>query len=280
MCMLTFDYPQTYAVTGSAEEQLAQLRSYIWQLVDALNQVMDGDGQETAHGGDSCAALKKKLDKKGGTVDGSLDVSGSVFAQGALQSGTMLSAPSLTVHNDAQDAAVTLSCGGVCAARLTCISEGAYQNARLAVGDPTGESDAATKKYVDDASAAADRVIEQGTTGKWTWRKWASGIAEMWATFDVGELVMTSQTWGALYTASWMGLAANKTARAYPFAFAANPIVSATPTVGSGNIWLATNTENDIGTRLTHAPAYQCVRASDATVSSPQISYYVVGKYK
>lgn len=129
-------------------------------------------------------------------------------------------------------------------------------------------------------SSSADNIIAQGTTGKWTWRKWASGIAEMWATFDVGELVMTSQTWGGLYTASWMGLAANKTARAYPFAFAANPVVSATPTVKSGNVWLATNTENDVGTRLTHAPAYQCVRASDATVNSPQISYYVVGRYK
>lgn len=129
-------------------------------------------------------------------------------------------------------------------------------------------------------SSSADTIIDQGTTGKWTWRKWASGIAEMWALFDIGELAMTSQTWGALYTASWMGLAANKAARAYPFAFVANPVVSATPTVVSGNIWLATNTENDIGTRLTHAPAYQCVRASDATVSSPQISYYVVGRYK
>ena len=77
-----------------------------------------------------------------------------------------------------------------------------------------------------------------------------------------------------------MGLASNKEARAYPFSFIESPIVSATPTVGSGNIWLATNTENDIGTRLTHAPAYQCVRASDATVNNPQISYYVMGKYK
>ena len=102
----------------------------------------------------------------------------------------------------------------------------------------------------------------------------------MWATFDTYKLAMETQTWGALYTASWMGLAANKEARQYPFAFAENPVVSATPTVGSGNIWLATNTENDIGTRLTHAPAYQCVRASDATVNSPQISYYVVGRYK
>lgn len=130
------------------------------------------------------------------------------------------------------------------------------------------------------SGVGADYVVAQGCTGKWTWRKWASGVAEMWATFDTDELVMTSQTWGALYTASWMGLAANKTARAYPFAFIENPIVSATPTVGSGNIWLATNTENDTGTRLTHAPAYQCVRASDATVNSPQISYYVVGRYK
>lgn len=132
----------------------------------------------------------------------------------------------------------------------------------------------------DTGGVGVDYVIDQGTTGKWTWRKWASGIAEMWATFDTDTLAMTSQTWGPLYTASWMGLAANKGAREYPFAFVENPVVSATPTVWSGNIWLATNTENDTGTRLTHAPAYQCVRASDATVNSPQISYYVVGKYK
>ena len=129
-------------------------------------------------------------------------------------------------------------------------------------------------------SSGADTIIDQGTTGKWTWRKWASGIAEMWANFDTSSLTMTTQTWGPLYTASWMGLEVNKKAREYPFAFAENPVVSATPTVASGNIWLATNTENDLGTRLTHAPAYQCVRASDATVNSPQISYYVVGRYK
>lgn len=125
-----------------------------------------------------------------------------------------------------------------------------------------------------------DYIVEQGLTGKWMWRKWVSGVAEMWATFDTFSLTMTSQTWGSLYTASWMGLEVNKKAREYPFAFIENPIVSATPTVGSGNIWLATNTENDIGTRLTHAPAYQCVRGSDAIVDSPQISYYVVGRYK
>ena len=55
MCMLTFDYPQTYAVTGSAEEQLAQLRSYIWQLVDVLNQM--GGVEAEANSGDGNGAV-------------------------------------------------------------------------------------------------------------------------------------------------------------------------------------------------------------------------------
>lgn len=129
-------------------------------------------------------------------------------------------------------------------------------------------------------SSSADTIIDQGTTGKWTWRKWSSGVAEMWAVFGTDELAMTAQTWGALYTASWMGLAANKSARQYPFSFVAQPVVTATPIAGGANFWCATNTENDTGTSLTHAPAYQCVRASDATLKNPRISYYVVGRYK
>lgn len=61
MCMLTFDYPQTYAVTGSTEEQLAQLRSYIWQLVDMLNQA--DDGNKVGIGASDTAALRTELEK-------------------------------------------------------------------------------------------------------------------------------------------------------------------------------------------------------------------------
>lgn len=61
MCMLTFDYPQTYAVTGSTEEQLAQLRSYIWQLVDMLNQA--DDANEAGIGAADTAALRTELEK-------------------------------------------------------------------------------------------------------------------------------------------------------------------------------------------------------------------------
>lgn len=61
MCMLTFDYPQTYAVAGSTEEQLAQLRSYIWQLVDMLNQA--DDANEAGIGAADTAALHTELEK-------------------------------------------------------------------------------------------------------------------------------------------------------------------------------------------------------------------------
>lgn len=61
MCMLTFDYPQTYAVAGSTEEQLAQLRSYIWQLVDMLNQA--DDGNKVGIGATDTAALRIELEK-------------------------------------------------------------------------------------------------------------------------------------------------------------------------------------------------------------------------
>ena len=196
------------------------------------------------------ASLSGKMDKSGGTFTG--NVSGQCFTGTLLQS--------------------------------TAATDLGKTPGKIAVLDDAGRVHYRTpEELLDDIGASgggADYVTEQGLTGKWMWRKWASGIAEMWATFDSPSLDMTSQTWGPLYTASWMGRAENKAAREYPFAFTANPIVSATPTVGSGNIWIATNTENDIGTRLTHAPAYQCVRASDATVNSPQISYYVVGRYK
>lgn len=61
MCMLTFDYPQTYAVTGSAEEQLAQLRSYIWQLVDVLNQMGGGEAEDNSGNGNGAVDEDEEL---------------------------------------------------------------------------------------------------------------------------------------------------------------------------------------------------------------------------
>lgn len=59
--MLTFDYPQTYAVTGSAEEQVAQLRAYIWQLVDVLNQMGGGEAEANSGRGNGAVDEDEEL---------------------------------------------------------------------------------------------------------------------------------------------------------------------------------------------------------------------------
>lgn len=127
-------------------------------------------------------------------------------------------------------------------------------------------------------SSGADTIIDHGTTGKWTWRKWASGIAEMWAVFGTDTLAI-DEAWGSLYFGTWMRSDANVSARKYPFAFADTPTISATYMGGGSDAWLISlfSASDDL---LTGAPAYALARPNPATILTPRISYHVVGKYK
>lgn len=233
MCMLTFDYPQTYAVAGSTEEQLAQLRSYIWQLVDVLNQA--GDGNEAGIGAADTAALRTELER----------------LRKALRD---LEAKS--GHG--------LPSGGTTGQTLTKLSDSDY--------------DTGWRTPAGGGGGGVDYITEQGTTGKWTWRKWASGIAEMWAVFGTDTLAI-DEAWGSLYFGTWMRSDANVSARKYPFAFVDTPAISATYMGGGLDAWLVSlfSANDDM---LTGAPAYALARPNAATIPTPRISYYVVGKYK
>lgn len=46
------------------------------------------------------------------------------------------------------------------------------------MADPVNARDAVPKNYVDNF--AADHIVEQGTSGIWTYRKWNSGRIELW----------------------------------------------------------------------------------------------------
>ena len=129
------------------------------------------------------------------------------------------------------------------------------------------------------ADLGADYIESQGTTGSWTWRKWHSGIAEMWAIFEATSLAVNNE-WGSVYYGTWMSSTVNKNGRKYPFAFADAPVVTATPYSPSTDFWLLTDSANNVGTALTHAPAYACVLPRSATITGPQIHYHVIGKYK
>ena len=108
------------------------------------------------------AVLDKKLDKTGGTITGSLKVDGiisagmsldlksGIDAGGCIHSEESLLAPALGLYNGAKETSVSIDCSGDNAAKITSLSsDGKSHYARLAVGTPTGDNDAATKAYVD-----------------------------------------------------------------------------------------------------------------------------------
>ena len=114
------------------------------------------------------AALDKKLDKTGGTITGSLkvdglinagnsiDVKGDIDAEGYIHSGLAMLSQTIALNNDAEETSVSIDCSGDNAARITSLgSDGKSRYARLSVGTPTGDNDAATKAYVDSKSAVA-----------------------------------------------------------------------------------------------------------------------------
>lgn len=137
---------------------------------------------------------------------------------------------------------------------------------------------ASTIASIQSSPAAADYVVEQGTSGKWTYRKWNSGIGECWAQFSTDVLYINT-AWGGVYYGGWMSSDANKEGRKYPFAFVSEPSVTAQYIGGNGDAWLASSIGNNINA-LTHAPAFDLVRPSAGSLILPQISYHVTGRWK
>lgn len=194
------------------------------------------------------AALSGKMDKSGGTFTG--NVSGKYFT------GTWLQTTEATDLGRAPG--------------------------KIAVLDESGwvyyRTPAELLADIGASGGGADYVVEQGSNNFWTWRKWSSGIAELWAVSGIDQLQISS-AWGSMYYGTWMDLPSNVEARKYPFAFITAPSVSASYSGGSSDAWLISvfKASDD---PLTSAPAYALARPNSATIIKPRISYYVIGKYK
>ena len=117
------------------------------------------------------------------------------------------------------------------------------------------EKNDGTVYFISDAAAeltAVDYVVEQGTSGIWTYRKWNSGIAECWGITNSATFSMTTN-WGGAYYAS--GTATTNIY--FPSGlFTTTPVVSITRT-GSGG-----------GSGL--------VLASPHTVNTTSIAFYAI----
>lgn len=118
------------------------------------------------------AMTAKKYDKTGGKIDGSAEITGglkvgmssefssSIKAGSEISSDMLLMAPIVILHDPATEESISFGVSGESAAKVTSpVSGGGAQYARLAVGTPTGENDAATKAYVD-AQLADDTYFD------------------------------------------------------------------------------------------------------------------------
>ena len=194
------------------------------------------------------SALSGKMDKAGGTFTG--NVSGRYFTGTWLQT------------TEATDL-------GRVPGKIAVLDESGWVYYR---------TPAELKSDIAASASGADYIESQGATGSWTWRKWHSGIAEMWAVFGPDKLTV-DEAWGVLHFGSWMRSDANVAARKYPFAFVEDPSVNATYMGGNADAWLISlfNANDNL---KTSAPAYALARPNQGTILNPRVGYYVVGRYK
>ena len=119
----------------------------------------------------------------------------------------------------------------------------------------------------------SDFVVEQGTSGIWTYRKWNSGVAECW-----GIYTMTSactKAWGALYYSDTLAPRIN-----YPLTFTSRPQETVFCRGDSVSAW-AYPEGGGIGMNTTTQTAqYGFLRPTTMTSAQVRYEYTVVGKWK
>lgn len=115
-----------------------------------------------------------------------------------------------------------------------------------------------------------DVVVEAGTSGIWSYRKWQSGVAECWGTS--GNVAVTiGNAWGSIYSRPDA-----IPSYSFPFTFADIPIVNVTPRKsGTINYWAFSGTE---ATATKTAPV--SVASPVSTGATIKVDFYVIGRWK
>ena len=121
-----------------------------------------------------------------------------------------------------------------------------------------------TKKEIDEIP----KVIEQGTKGIWTYRKWSDGTAECFGSYTNSIAVTTSSAAYGGYRSGEISIPT------FPITFKSAPVVNAN-VASSGGVWL--NNVNNITT--TGGKFYLSSGVSSATASRT-IAFHVSGKWK
>ena len=117
-----------------------------------------------------------------------------------------------------------------------------------------------------------DFIVEQGTSGIWTYRKWNSGIAECWGKYTAN--VTIAKTWGALHVAQVNDRIS------YPFEFAGIPIENVRICSSAALFAYAESGGNGINTKA-KTGVYCCARpAEHIDAINVTLDFHIVGRWK
>ena len=125
------------------------------------------------------------------------------------------------------------------------------------------------KAWIDKVTNAlkADYVVEQGTSGIWTYRKWNSGVAECWGKTTGNWSVNTSSAAYGGYRST------NISIPTFPFTFTANPTLVVMCNTASGS-WV----NNAVST--TTGGSFYFSAGSSMAAANRTVSFHAIGKWK
>ena len=127
----------------------------------------------------------------------------------------------------------------------------------------------------DKVITLKDYIVDEGTSGIWTYRKWNSGIAECW-----GRATNTTTLSTAWANNIYTGVLLDKLE--YPFTFAEipNEVVRLEPTNMSGWIYSENGTTTNVNT-TTHTGKYMVARPSSSSATTTvKADIFVKGYWK
>ena len=127
-----------------------------------------------------------------------------------------------------------------------------------------------------DGNPVVDFIVEQGTSGDWTYRKWNSGIAECWCSSIVSANFSSTSTWGSLYSSGQIG------ELDFPFTFKDIPTINVTVASATNGGFLGVGGGGNM-TSTTKTGSFELFRGGITSITTGinyKLNYYVIGKWK
>ena len=119
-----------------------------------------------------------------------------------------------------------------------------------------------------DGATFDDFVVETGSSGIWTYRKWNSGIVECWGKYSVSDLACTTALGNMYRTAVFQP-------SSFPFTISSPYVFADYESAGYGAfLWATTNAST------TAPPSYYLVRPTSSNAITGTVKFYVKGKWK